>query len=133
MQEIHLTKKDFRIRFFSGSGAGGQHRNKCQNCCEIIHIETGIKAQCTEHRERHRNQHQAFRELAKRIIEYYKSQEVRPTINTEVIRTYHEPDNRVKDHLSRFQQPYSVVVDSNNIGDMITARAKAIVEEQQDK
>lgn len=30
MQELHLTKKDFKIDWFSGQGAGGQHRNKHQ-------------------------------------------------------------------------------------------------------
>jgi peptide chain release factor 1 len=37
-----LTKKDFDLTWFSGSGAGGQHRNKHQNCCRIRHPETGI-------------------------------------------------------------------------------------------
>lgn len=32
---------DFRIEWFSGSGAGGQHRNKTQNCCRIRHVPTG--------------------------------------------------------------------------------------------
>ena len=43
MDEIHLTKKDFKIEWFSGQGAGGQHRNKHQNCCRIVHLESGLK------------------------------------------------------------------------------------------
>jgi len=39
---IHLTKKDFKIDWYSRSGAGGQHRNKHQNCCRITHLATGL-------------------------------------------------------------------------------------------
>lgn len=46
------TRKDFDIDWFSGTGAGGQHRNKHQNCIRITHRETGIRVQCTKHRER---------------------------------------------------------------------------------
>ena len=124
MKELHLTKKDFDIQLFSGQGLGGQNRNKTQNCCRIIHKETGLRAQCTAYRERTKNQCEAFRVLAHRIVEHYKNQEERPTINTTVVRTYHEPDNRVKDYASGLQQPYTRVVDGNHIGDMIEARAR---------
>lgn len=32
----------FRVEWFSGSGAGGQHRNKHQNSCRLIHVPTGL-------------------------------------------------------------------------------------------
>jgi peptide chain release factor 1 len=43
---------DFKIEWYSGSGAGGQHRNKHQNSCRVTHIPTGLvrKAE-TRHRE----------------------------------------------------------------------------------
>ena len=34
--------KDFYVEWFSGSGAGGQHRNKHQNCCRVYHLPTGL-------------------------------------------------------------------------------------------
>ena len=37
-----LTKNDFIVTYYSGTGAGGQHRNKHQNCVRIKHKETGI-------------------------------------------------------------------------------------------
>ena len=37
-----VTKKDFEITYFSGKGAGGQHRNKHQNCVRLKHKDTGI-------------------------------------------------------------------------------------------
>lgn len=45
MTKQHLrswTKDDFDIDWFSGSGAGGQHRNKHQNCVRLKDKETGI-------------------------------------------------------------------------------------------
>jgi len=33
---------DFHIEFYSGSGAGGQHRNKHQNSARVRHLPTGI-------------------------------------------------------------------------------------------
>lgn len=43
---------DFRVEWFSGSGAGGQHRNKHQNSCRVIHVPTGLmEARQGRHRE----------------------------------------------------------------------------------
>ena len=33
---------DFYVEWFSGSGAGGQHRNKHQNSCRLYHLPTGL-------------------------------------------------------------------------------------------
>ena len=33
---------DFRVEWYSGSGAGGQHRNKHQNSARITHLPTGL-------------------------------------------------------------------------------------------
>lgn len=55
-----LTKKDFEITWFSGSGAGGQHRNKHQNCCRIKHIATGILSTGQSQRDRQSNVREAF-------------------------------------------------------------------------
>ncbi len=35
MMGLHLSKTDFGLDWFSGSGAGGQYRNKHRNCCRI--------------------------------------------------------------------------------------------------
>ena len=49
-------------------------------------------------------------------------------ISKETIRTYHEQDNRVKDHISGFTQPYTEVF--NDISKMVEARHKKLQEEK---
>lgn len=58
-----ITKKDFEITYYSGTGAGGQHRNKHQNCCRIKHIETGIITTGQNERSKEQNQKDAFNRM----------------------------------------------------------------------
>lgn len=127
MRELHLTKKDFHIEWFSGTGAGGQHRNKHQNCCRITHIATGLRANGQNARDRQTNQRTAFEQLAKRVIAYYAALDDKPPeINTTVIRNYHAERNEVLDKASGLRRPYTDVVDDGEIGEMIEARKLAI-------
>lgn len=123
------SKKDFKIDWFSGTGSGGQHRNKHQNCCRITHIESGIVAVGQDHKDRPTNQKAAFNQLAKKLIEYYEldKPKVHAETSNETVRTYHEPRNIVKDHSSEFQQEYKYVVDNANVGDMLESRKKALM------
>lgn len=95
------TKKDFQIDWFSGTGAGGQHRNKHQNCVRVTHIESGITVTGQNHRERSKNFKEAFEELANRIVkwQYGENQKERAPV-TDVIRTYNIEDNRITDHIT---------------------------------
>jgi peptide chain release factor 1 len=58
-----ITKKDFEIQYFSGTGAGGQHRNKHQNCVRLRHIESGAMATGQANRERLANLKDALQGL----------------------------------------------------------------------
>jgi protein subunit release factor B len=122
MDDIHLTKKDFRIQWYSGSGAGGQHRNKHQNCCRITHIDSGLSAIGTSSKERRANQREAFNALAKRVITHLTPRESRK-ICTAIIRNYNEYRNEVHDKASGLKMPWKSVM--NDIGPMIEARRKA--------
>lgn len=125
MVNLHLTKKDFRLEWFSGTGAGGQYRNKHQNCCRITHIATGLRCTGQSHRERPANQREAFSKLAKLLIAHFTVEEDKP-ISNERVRTYHAVDNRVVDHASGFTQEYKYVVGKGNIQDMVEARCKVM-------
>lgn len=37
-----IDDSDFRIEWFSGTGKGGQRRNKVKSSCRLIHIPTGL-------------------------------------------------------------------------------------------
>jgi peptide chain release factor 1 len=37
-----ISKSDLQIEWYSGTGAGGQFRNKHQNSCRITHIPSGV-------------------------------------------------------------------------------------------
>lgn len=127
MRELHLTKKDFSIEWFSGTGAGGQHRNKHQNCCRITHIATGLRANGQNARDRQTNQRTAFEQLAKRVIAYYQALDDQPPeINTSVIRNYHAERNEVLDKASGLRRPYREVVGGGDLSEMIEARKSAI-------
>jgi protein subunit release factor A len=58
-----VTKKDLEITWFSGKGAGGQHRNKHQNCCRIKHPESGVIVTGQEEKSRDKNLRNAFKRL----------------------------------------------------------------------
>lgn len=55
-----VTKKDFRIDFYRGTGKGGQKRNKTENCCRITHIASGAVGKSEEGRSKIHNQQVAF-------------------------------------------------------------------------
>lgn len=59
---LKRTKNDYRVEWFSGTGKGGQHRNKHQNSCRLIHIPTNIVISI-QGRERKSNLNKAYIEL----------------------------------------------------------------------
>lgn len=58
-----VTKKDLILEYFSGTGKGGQHRNKHQNCCRCKHQDSGAVGTCQEHRSKTQNTKIAFRRM----------------------------------------------------------------------
>jgi protein subunit release factor B len=55
-----VTKKDLELSFFSGTGPGGQHKNKSQNCVRIHHPESGVTTTGQDERSRAQNLKNAF-------------------------------------------------------------------------
>ena len=55
-----VTSNDFEITWFSGTGSGGQYRNKHQNCCRLKHKETGVIGTGQSNRSQEANKKEAF-------------------------------------------------------------------------
>ena len=64
---IHLTKKDFELEFYRGTGNGGQNRNKVSSCCRIRHPASGAVATCEEQRDQIQNRRVAFTRLTEQL------------------------------------------------------------------
>lgn len=108
--QIDIQEKDLKIEWYSGTGAGGQHRNKRQNSCRITHIPSGITAtsQC---RSRQSSFNEALYAIKDRVIsltlgkfqnaiDIDRRNKVGSGMRGDKIRTYRFQDDVVKDHLT---------------------------------
>lgn len=110
VQEVTYKNTDFTIDWFSGTGAGGQHRNKHQNSCRITHVPSGLvtTAQC---RSRVNSQEQAMSAMLEQlkggarheqriVTAQDRKQQVGSGMRGDKIRTIRFQDNLVTDHIS---------------------------------
>ena len=120
-----VTKKDLKITFFKGSGAGGQHRNKNSTACRIVHIPTGLAAESQEYKSQKQNIKAAFDRLASKLIPLMKKEVQSQLNNTEVevvterIRTYKETKGIVKDHRTNKEYNYNEVLEGKALDSII--------------
>lgn len=66
VSKITFNEKEFKIEWYSGTGSGGQHRNKHQNSCRITHIESGVVA-TAQTRSRENSLESAKRDILERL------------------------------------------------------------------
>jgi peptide chain release factor 1 len=98
------------VEWYSGSGAGGQHRNKHQNSARLRHLPTGIivTAQC---RKRAESLNRATTEITERLDSLLRDHgdgsrndvrtgQIGTGMRADKRRTYRFRDDRVVDHLS---------------------------------
>jgi len=106
--EVTFNERDFKVEWYSGTGAGGQHRNKHQNSCRLTHIPSGemTTAQC---RSRENSLDEAKTELLRRLnggaasaLHQSRAVDRKEQVGSgergDKIRTYRFQDNQVKDH-----------------------------------
>jgi peptide chain release factor 1 len=120
---VEFNDRDFRTEWYSGTGAGGQHRNKHQNSCRITHLESGVvaTAQCRS-RENSLNEaklailerlNKSQSSLAYEALASNRKEQVGSGMRGDKIRTYRFQDNTAKDHETGQQAQLSRVLAGN--------------------
>jgi peptide chain release factor 1 len=105
-----VPESDLKIEWYSGTGAGGQHRNKHQNSCRITHIPSGLVA-TAQTRSRQNSYNLAIQNIKETLdndvkrrynnnIASTRKDQVGSGMRGDKIRTYRFQDDRVQDHLT---------------------------------
>ena len=107
---VTIPDSDLKVEWYSGTGAGGQHRNKHQNSCRITHIPSGLVA-TAQTRSRQNSYNLAIQNIHSELDIAAKMQYNRNIASTrkdqvgsgmrgDKIRTYRFQDDRVQDHIT---------------------------------
>lgn len=150
MQKIADSKRDAREqvkalvaagileppRYFGASSKGGQHANRTMSSVKLVGRWTrpdgselvircraclksqgaSLAAALSEIKARHRREVERLRQPGRGSV---------GAMGDKYVRTYHQPDNRVLDHVSGRTMSWDAVVRKNDLGPMIEARRNA--------
>lgn len=123
IEAVEFDTAAFRVEWYSGTGAGGQHRNKHQNSCRITHLATGeiATSQC---RSRENSLNEAKSAILSRLNKSQSSaaaestsairkQQVGSGQRGDKIRTYRFQDGNVLDHVNNKRASINKVMAGN--------------------
>ena len=131
-EAITLNPADLRIDTFRASGAGGQHINKTDSAVRVVHLPTGIVAECQDGRSQHSNKAKALQVLQARIQEKERSERAAKEAalrkgligsgdRSDRIRTYNFPQGRLTDHRINLTLYKLLAVMEGDLGDVLQA------------
>ena len=138
-KDYAIADKDLKIEATTSSGHGGQSVNTTYSAIRIIHIPTGITAQCQDERSQAQNREKALEVIRARVAAHYEeieNKKVRDLTKSQIgtgdrsekIRTYNFPQDRVTDH--RINQNFNQInlIMEGKFGNIISALQKADLE-----
>ncbi len=140
-EAIQLNPADLRIDTFRASGAGGQHINKTDSAVRVVHLPTGIVAECQDGRSQHSNKAKALQVLQARIQEKERSERAAKEAATrkslvgtgdrsDRIRTYNFPQGRLTDHRINLTLYKLLIIMEGDLDDVIAALLQAQAADQ---
>ena len=140
-EAIKLNPADLRIDTFRASGAGGQHINKTDSAVRVVHLPTGIVAECQDGRSQHANKAKALQVLQARIQEKDRSERAAKEAaerkgligsgdRSDRIRTYNFPQGRLTDHRINLTLYKLLTIMEGDLGEVLQALRHAREAEQ---
>ena len=140
-EAIKINPADLRIDTFRASGAGGQHITKTDSAVRVVHLPTGIVAECQDGRSQHANKAKALQVLQARIHEKERSERAAKEAaerkgligsgdRSDRIRTYNFPQGRLTDHRINLTLYKLLYVMEGDLDDVLQALQHAREAEQ---
>ena len=126
--DIKIDQSDLRIDTYCASGPGGQCVNTTYSAVRITHLPTNTVVQSQEQRSQIQNREVCMQMLRARLyeMELEKQQaELGAERQSQKIRTYNQPQDRVTDHRIGFNSTYNGVLLGDQLGTVIDALAAA--------
>jgi peptide chain release factor 1 len=138
-KDYAIDPKDLKMEATTSSGHGGQSVNTTYSAIRILHIPTGITAQCQDERSQAQNREKALAVIRARVAQHYQEIEDKKIRNltksqigtgdrSEKIRTYNFPQDRVTDH--RINENFNQInlIMEGELSPIISALQKADLE-----